>query len=106
MLTLGWSDGNSFLGVDFALLSSARYNFLSFHQRQNIDQRSYGDLFRYCCQEMENLKFIDALQRIIALAMNAVRNTYELSEKIIQAMIDAVMGTAINFFKLDRVEFI
>lgn len=55
---------------------------------------------------MENLKFIDALQRIIALAMNAVRKTYELSEKIIQAMIDAVMGTAIHFFKFDRVEFI
>lgn len=37
MLTLGWSDGNSFLGIDFALLSSAdkknRYNEIN----PNID---------------------------------------------------------------------
>lgn len=42
MLTLGWSDGNSFLGIDFALLSSAnkknRYNEIN----SGIDKRSCG----------------------------------------------------------------
>ena len=42
MLTLGWSDGNTFLGVDFALLSSAkkdnRYNEIN----PNIDKRTCG----------------------------------------------------------------
>ena len=42
MLTLGWSDGNSFLGIDFALLSSAnkknRYNEIN----ANIDKRTCG----------------------------------------------------------------
>ncbi len=79
-----------------------RYNFLSFYQRQNVDQRSYGDLFRFCSQEMDNIKFIESLQRIMALATMAIRNTHELSEKIIQAMIDAVMGAAIRFFNLSQ----
>ena len=42
MLTLGWSDGNSFLGIDFALLSSAkkknRYNEIN----SKIDKRTLG----------------------------------------------------------------
>lgn len=42
MLTLGWSDGNSFLGIDFALLSSAdkknRYNEIN----AEIDKRTCG----------------------------------------------------------------
>nr|WP_320017105.1 transposase [uncultured Desulfobacter sp.] len=42
MLTLGWSDGNSFLGLDFALLSSAdkknRYNEIN----PDIDKRTCG----------------------------------------------------------------
>jgi hypothetical protein len=82
-----------------------RYNFLSYYQRQKIDNRSYGDLFRYCCQEMENLNFLDALQRIMALAMKLIRGSYDLSEKMIQDMIDTVLGTAIRFFKLDSKQY-
>ena len=77
-----------------------RYNFLSFYQRQNIDYRSYGDIFRHCCQEMENLNFIDALQRILALAKSAIREARMLTEKSILALIDIVMGVAIRFFNL------
>ena len=42
LLTLGWSDGNSFLGIDFTLLSSAkeknRYNEIN----PDIDKRTCG----------------------------------------------------------------
>jgi len=42
LLTLGWSDGNSFLGIDFVFLSSAvkknRYNEIN----TNIDKRTSG----------------------------------------------------------------
>jgi hypothetical protein len=42
LLTLGWSDGNSFLGIDFALLSSTekknRYNEIN----PDIDKRTCG----------------------------------------------------------------
>lgn len=78
----------------------ARYNVLTWFQRQRVDQRSFGDLFRLCNEELENIKFIDALTRILQMAMAAIRNIKALSEQIVQAMLDAVMGAAITFFGL------
>ena len=78
-----------------------RYNFLSYYQRLQVDHRSFGDLFRWCCEEMNNISFLEAFKRIMIMAINSIRKCDELSEKAIQAMIDAVMGVAIHFFKLD-----
>ena len=51
----------------------ARYNMLSLFQRQCADQRSFGELFRACHQELANLTFMVSLERIMrmALAKNA-----------------------------------
>jgi hypothetical protein len=78
----------------------ARYNVLTWFQRQRVDQRSFGDLFRYCNEEMENIKFIDALKRILQVAMAALRCLKSVSEELINSMLDAVMGSAIIFFGL------
>jgi len=80
----------------------ARYNVLTWFQRQRVDQRSFGDLFRYCNQEMENIKFIDALKRILDLAMAAMVNVKGLSERLMQSMLDVIMGAAIIFFGLSE----
>ncbi|MCP4761922.1 MAG: transposase, partial [archaeon] len=45
----------------------ARYNLLSLSQRQSTDQRSFGDLFRYCNDEMSNISFMKSLKRILQL---------------------------------------
>jgi hypothetical protein len=74
----------------------ARYNILSWFQRQRVDQRSFGELFRYCNEEMENIKFIDSLKRILQLAMAAILTARAVSEKLVQAIMDAVMGMAIH----------
>ena len=42
MLTLGWSDGNSFLGIDFTLLSSANKNNRYNEINPDVDRRSCG----------------------------------------------------------------
>jgi hypothetical protein len=76
----------------------ARYNILSWFQRQQIDHRSFGDLFRTCNKELENLKFIDALQRIIQMARAMILKSATMSKKVVQAIMDAVMGAAIIFF--------
>ncbi|MCP3921045.1 MAG: transposase, partial [Desulfobacterales bacterium] len=86
--------------IAYTTVVITRYNFLSFYQRQYKDQRTYGSLFRCCCQEMENIKFIDALQRIISLALRRIKKDYELSKNIIMDMIDTIMGSAIQFFGL------
>jgi len=78
----------------------ARYNILTWFQRQRADQRSFGDLFRFCNEEMENINFIDALKRIIQLAMAAILSAKAASEKLVQAMMEAVMGAAIIYFGL------
>ena len=78
----------------------ARYNILSWFQRQQVDQRSFGDLFRYCNEEMENIQFVDALKRILQLAMATMLNVKTVSKRLVQSMMDAVMGAAIIFFGL------
>ncbi len=83
----------------------ARYNILTWFQRQQVDQRSFGDLFRFCNEEMENIKFIDALKTIMQIAMAAIYNVNTASEKIVQTIMDAVMGTAITFFGLDKKDY-
>ena len=78
----------------------ARYNILSLFQREQMDQRSMGDLFRAYFQEMTNLTFIDSLARILQLAMEALREIHGLSEQLIHNILDMVMGRAITFFGL------
>jgi len=82
-------------------LVMARYNILSLFQRQNIDQRSLGDLFRACNDEIVNITFIDALKRIMQLAMVALQKAHKLSEKVINSMLDLIMGEAIAYFGLN-----
>jgi DDE superfamily endonuclease len=76
----------------------ARYNLLSLFQRQRVDQRSFGDLFRACHEELANISFIEALNRIMQLAMTALRKAYSFSEKVIQSILDLIMGQAMAYF--------
>lgn len=46
MLTLGWSDGNSFLGIDFALLSSHTKKNRYMEEAYSVHERSSGGLRR------------------------------------------------------------
>jgi hypothetical protein len=82
-----------------------RYNILTWFQRQKVDQRSFGDLFRFCNEEMENIKFIDALKRIMQMAMAAILAAKTVSEQIVQSIMDVVMGAAITFFGLSGNKF-
>lgn len=78
----------------------ARYNILTWFQRQQVDQRSFGDLFRFCNKEMENIKFIDALKRILQMVMATLNKTKAASERVLRSILDAVMGSAIIYFGL------
>jgi hypothetical protein len=76
----------------------ARYNLLSLYQRQCIDQRSFGDLFRACNDEMTNLSFMVSLERIMRLALANIRQLFDFTEYMVQEMLDQVMGQALKFF--------
>ena len=83
-------------------LVMARYNILSLFQRESIDHRSFGDLFRTCYDELSNITFIDALKRIMQLTMVLLRKAHDLSEKIINSMLNLIMGEAITYFGLNN----
>ncbi len=83
-------------------LVMARYNILSLFQRESVDQRSFGDLFRACNEELANITFLDALTRIMQLAMVTLRKVHNLSEKIINSMLDLIMGEALVYFGLSN----
>jgi hypothetical protein len=79
-----------------------RYMFLALEQRRKDDPRTFGALFRACCDEMKDLSFIEALKRIIDLAVDKLRKSGELVEEAYQALITSIFGTAIDFFGLDQ----
>lgn len=76
----------------------ARYNILSWFQRQQTDGRTFGGMFRICCKEMENIKFIDALSRIMQIAMAVMQGAGKIPEKVLESIMSTVMGIAIAFF--------
>lgn len=78
----------------------ARYNMLTLLQRQYSDQRSFGDLFRAFNEEMNNISFLEALKRIIQLTMASFIKSKETSERLIQSILNTVMGYAIEYFGL------
>ena len=86
--------------IAYTTIAMMRYMFLSYEQRLHDDPRTFGELFHACCDEIKNLSLLEALQRIITLAVNNLRNINELSEQVVQEMLDALMGAAVELFNL------
>lgn len=76
-----------------------RYMFLALQQRFHDDPRSIGSLFYACCDEMKDITLFEALHRLLTLALEKVRSSGEFAESVINAMLDAIMGTAIDMIK-------
>jgi len=84
----------------YTTIAMMRYTFLSYEQRLHDDPRTFGELFYACCDEIKDLSLLDALQRIVTLALHKLRKTSELSEIIVQEMLDALMDAVKELFNL------
>jgi hypothetical protein len=51
-----------------------RYMFLSYHCRLSTDQRSFGKLFHACCEEIQDISFLESLLRILTLAADRMKS--------------------------------
>jgi hypothetical protein len=88
--------------VGHTTITMVRYIFLAVEQRCHDDQRTIGGLFFACSEEIKDLSLIEALQRLLALVFDKIRSSGEFVEGVVIAMIDAIMGAAVEFIQTSR----
>ena len=88
--------------IGHTTIAMARYIFLAVEQRCHDDPKTIGSLFFACSEEIKDLSLIEALQRLLALALDKVRSSGEFAEDVVFAMIDAIMGATVEFIKTCR----
>jgi hypothetical protein len=79
-----------------------RYMFLAYQYRVESDHRTFGELFYYCCDEVSDISFIEALYRIMTLAVDRLKNTGDFCEETASAFFDAIMETALQCVGLSK----
>jgi hypothetical protein len=79
-----------------------RYMFLAYQYRIETDHRTFGDLFYFCCDEVSDISFIEALYRILTLAADQLKRIGNFCEKKASAFIDAIMDTALQCVGLSK----
>jgi len=79
-----------------------RYMFLAYQCRIETDQRTFGDLFYCCCDEVSDISFIEALYRILTMATAQLKNIGSFCEKTASAFIDVIMDTALQCVGLSK----
>jgi len=80
-------------------IAMSRYIFLSFEQRGHDDLQTLGTLFFACSDEMKDLSMVEALQRLLSLAMAKIRSVGIVAEDVILALVDTVMSVAIDMLQ-------
>ena len=73
-----------------------RYMFLAYQNRIETDNRTFGELFYACCDEVSDISFVEALYRIMTLAGNRLKTIGSYCEKTATAFFDAIMETALQ----------
>ena len=79
-----------------------RYMFLAYQCRMETDQRSFGNLFYACCEEVADISFMQALYRILTLAADRLKQTGTFCENTATALFDAIMDTALQCVGLSK----
>lgn len=73
-----------------------RYMFLAYQNRIETDNRTFGELFYACCQEVSDISFVEALYRIMTLAGNRLKALGSYCEKTATVFFDAILQTALQ----------
>ena len=79
-----------------------RYMFLAYRCRLETDDRTFGDLFYACCEELSDISFIEALYRILTLAADRLREIIDFSEETARTFFDTIMETALYYVNLSK----
>jgi len=79
-----------------------RYMFIAYRVRMASDHRSFGDLFYACCQELDDIGFVESLHRIMTLAVEQLRQMGTFCEKTAMSFFDTVMTAALKYVNLSK----
>jgi hypothetical protein len=77
----------------------SRYIMLAVENRNNTDLRTIGALFYYCCDELEDIKFLEALQLIIDALKIALQEKLFLTKETINEFLDYFVSSLPNYIK-------
>jgi len=77
----------------------SRYIMLAVENRNNTDLRTIGALFYYCCDELEDIKFLEALQLLINALKTALQEKLFLTKETINKFLDYFVSTLPEYIK-------
>ena len=73
--------------VAHAALVVVRYIFLAVESRENIDERSIGDLFWFTCDELKDISFSEAFELLVSTFENFVCEQLNLAKETIESLV-------------------
>ena len=76
-----------------------RYIMLSLKVRQNEDSRTFGGVFMLFCDELSDIKFMEALLLIINSLKKTLNDCLKLSEQKINELLDYFFGLLPSYIK-------
>ena len=65
----------------------AQYMMLSVQQREAEDPWTMGELFRLCCDKLEEAPWIDALEQLMGLFVEFLSEHFDISETDVDSMV-------------------
>jgi hypothetical protein len=77
----------------------SRYIMLALESRNNKDLRTWGELFYVCCDELHDIKFIEALQLIINLLKSVLVEKLSLTKQQINEILEHFIISLPAYFK-------
>lgn len=78
----------------------SRYIMLAVENRNNTDLRTIGALFYYCCDKLDDIKFLEALQLIIEALKTALQEKLFLTRETITEFLGYFVATLPDYIKL------
>jgi hypothetical protein len=80
----------------------SRYIFLALEQRCHDDPRTLGSLFFACSEERQDLSLVEAMKRLLNLALEKVRGAGIIAEDAVLAIVDTVMSFAVDMLEVGK----
>jgi len=77
----------------------SRYIMLALESRNNKELRTWGELFYVCCDELHDIKFIEALQLIINLLKSVLLEKLSLTKQQIDELLEHFIASLPAYLK-------